>query len=196
MAQENSSLIRRWFEEVWNKGRMEAIDEMASPDAIGHGQAQHDTDIGLREFRIFAMDLRRAFPDFKVTIDRVIEQGDIVVARWTTTMTHEGEFLGFPATGKKVTVTGTSMQRVAERKDRRRLGQLGSAGAAGADWRRPCGAFCGSDRAALGVDVPDRHSLRTHVRTRIGVLRLHRTFAARSPGSAQDDISRKGFDKL
>ena len=32
MAQENSALIRRWFEEVWNKGRMEAIDEMASPD--------------------------------------------------------------------------------------------------------------------------------------------------------------------
>jgi len=112
MAQENSSLIRRWFEEVWNKGRMEAIDEMASPDAIGHGQAQHDTDIGLKEFRIFATDLRRAFPDFKVTIDRVIEQGDIVVARWTTTMTHNGTFLGFPATGKKVTVSGTSMQRI------------------------------------------------------------------------------------
>jgi len=112
MAQENSSLIRRWFEEVWNKGRMEAIDEMASPDAIGHGQAQHDTDIGLKEFRIFATDLRRAFPDFKVTIDRVIEQGDIVVARWTTTMTHKGAFLGFPATGKKVTVSGTSMQRI------------------------------------------------------------------------------------
>src|SRR5689334_9500600 len=112
MAQENSSLIRRWFEEVWNKGRMEAIDEMASPDAIGHGQAQHDTDIGLKEFRIFATDLRRAFPDFKVTIDRVIEQGDIVVARWTTTMTHKGTFLGFAATGKKVTVSGTSMQRI------------------------------------------------------------------------------------
>jgi len=116
MAQENSTLIRRWFDEVWNKGRMEAIDEMASPDAVGHGQAQHDTDIGLKEFRIFAMDLRRAFPDFKVTIDRVIEQGDIVVARWTTTMTHKGEFLGFPATGKKVTVTGTSMQRIANGK--------------------------------------------------------------------------------
>lgn len=62
------------------------------------------------------MDLRRAFPDFKVTIDRVIEQGDIVVARWTTTMTHKDEFLGFPATRKKVTVTGTSMQRIANGK--------------------------------------------------------------------------------
>ena len=116
MAQENSALIRRWFEEVWNKGRMEAIDEMASPDAIGHGQAQHDTDIGLKEFRTFALDLRTAFPDFKVTIDQVIEQGDKVVARWTTTMTHKGEFLGFAPTGKKVTITGTSIQRIVDGK--------------------------------------------------------------------------------
>jgi steroid delta-isomerase-like uncharacterized protein len=113
MAQENSALIRRWFEEVWNKGNMDAIDEMASPDAVGHGQAQHDTDIGLKEFRTFAISLRRAFPDFNVTIDHVIEQGDKVVARWTTTMTHKGEFLGVAPTGKKVTITGTSMQRIA-----------------------------------------------------------------------------------
>ncbi len=112
MAQENSSLIRRWFEEVWNKGRMEAIDEMASPDVVGHGQAQHATDIGLKEFKPFARALRSAFPDMKVTIDYVIEQGDKVVARWTATMTHKGEFLGFAPTGKKVTVTGTTTQRI------------------------------------------------------------------------------------
>jgi steroid delta-isomerase-like uncharacterized protein len=112
MAQENSSLIRRWFEEVWNKGRMEAIDEMASPDVVGHGQAQHATDIGLKEFKPFVRALRSAFPDMKVNIDYVIEQGDKVVARWTATMTHKGEFLGFAPTGKKVTVTGTTTQRI------------------------------------------------------------------------------------
>jgi steroid delta-isomerase-like uncharacterized protein len=112
MAQENSSLIRRWFEEVWNKGRMEAIDEMASADVVGHGQAQHATDIGLKEFKPFVHALRSAFPDMKINIDYVIEQGDKVVARWTSTMTHKGEFLGFAPTGKKVTVTGTTTQRV------------------------------------------------------------------------------------
>jgi steroid delta-isomerase-like uncharacterized protein len=112
MAQENSSLIRRWFEEVWNKGRMEAIDEMASADVVGHGQAQHATDIGLKEFKPFVRALRSAFPDMKVNIDYVIEQGDKVVARWTATMTHKGEFLGFAPTGKKVTVTGTTTQRI------------------------------------------------------------------------------------
>jgi len=112
MAEENSALISRWFEEVWNKGRMEAIDEMASTDVIGHGQAQHDTDVGLHEFRNFAMGLRSAFPDMKVVIDQTLVQGYKVVARWTSTMTHTGEFLGFPATGKKATVTGTSIQRI------------------------------------------------------------------------------------
>jgi steroid delta-isomerase-like uncharacterized protein len=112
MAQENSMLIRRWFEEVWNHGRMEAIEEMASPDVIGHGQAQHATDIGLKEFRVFATDLRGAFPDMKVTIDDVIEQGDKVVARWTATMTHRGQFLGMAPTGKTATITGTSTQRI------------------------------------------------------------------------------------
>jgi steroid delta-isomerase-like uncharacterized protein len=112
MTQENSLLIRRWFEEVWNRGRMEAIEEMASPDVIGHGQAQHATDIGLKQFRVFAADLRGAFPDMKVTIDDVIEQGDKVVARWTATMTHRGQFLGMAPTGKKATITGTSTQRI------------------------------------------------------------------------------------
>ena len=62
MAQENSALIRRWFEEVWNKGRMEAIDEMASADVVGHGQAQHATDIGLKEFKPLCATCVARFP--------------------------------------------------------------------------------------------------------------------------------------
>lgn len=116
MAQENSALIRRWFDEVWNQGRMEAIDEMASPDVVGHGQAQHDTDIGLKEFMPFVVSLRSAFPDMKVVIDQTIEQGDKVVARWTSIMTHKGDFLGFSPTGKKVTITGTTIQRISNGK--------------------------------------------------------------------------------
>jgi steroid delta-isomerase-like uncharacterized protein len=112
MAQAKTDFIRRWFDEVWNKGRMEAIDEMASPDVVGHGQAQHATDIGLKEFKPFVLGFRSAFPDIKVTFDYIIEQGDKVVARWTATMTHKGEFLGFAPTGNKATITGTSTQRI------------------------------------------------------------------------------------
>ncbi len=56
------------------------------------------------------------FPDLRVKIDHIVEQGDKAAARWTATMTHKGEFLGFAPTGKKVTITGTSTQRFSDGK--------------------------------------------------------------------------------
>ena len=41
MSKRNEELAHRWFEEVWNQARVEAIEEMASPDAVGEGQAHH-----------------------------------------------------------------------------------------------------------------------------------------------------------
>jgi steroid delta-isomerase-like uncharacterized protein len=111
MAEENSKLTRRWFEEVWNKKRMATVDEMASPDIVGHGQAQHDTEIGIEQFKTLVHTMHGAFPDLEVIIDQTIEQGDKVAVRWTCTMTHKGTFLGFAPSGKKATITGTSIQR-------------------------------------------------------------------------------------
>jgi len=106
------AFIRRWFDEVWNKKNLAAVDEMTSPNVIGHGQAEHGTDIGLVEFKSFARQLHAAFPDMRVTIDYVVEQDDKVVARWTTTMTHKSEFLGIAPTEKKVVFTGTTTQKI------------------------------------------------------------------------------------
>jgi steroid delta-isomerase-like uncharacterized protein len=114
--EDNAEFIRRWFEEVWNKGRMDAIDEMGSADAVGHGQAEHSVDLGLVEFKQFVRSLRSAFPDIHVTIHDTLAQGDRVVARWSATMTHTGPFLGIAATGRKATVTGMSIQRIVDGK--------------------------------------------------------------------------------
>ncbi len=113
---DNAQFIHRWFDEVWNKGRMEAIDELCRPDAIGHGQVQHEVDVGLVEFKQFARDLRTAFPDIRITIHETLAQGDKVVARWSAKMTHSGTFLGFAPTGRKAEVTGTSIQRIVDGK--------------------------------------------------------------------------------
>lgn len=55
--------------------------------------------------------VRTAFPDFRVETDELIEAGDKVVSRWTVTGTHKGEYMGIPATGKRVNVTGMTLQR-------------------------------------------------------------------------------------
>ncbi len=116
MSGENIVLLRRWFEQVWNQKRLAAIAEMASPDCVGHGQAEHAVVIGLGQFEQFAQGLQAGFPDLNVEIDFAFEQGDKVVARWTATMTHTGPFLEIGPTGRHATVTGTTIVKIANGK--------------------------------------------------------------------------------
>jgi hypothetical protein len=55
MSEENKELLRRWFEEVWNKGRAEAIDEMLAEDGVAHGLSDDPAHpiVGPRDFRPF-----------------------------------------------------------------------------------------------------------------------------------------------
>ena len=116
MSKRNVELAHRWFEEVWNQGRLEAIDEMASAEAVGEGQLHHGPPIDLKQFREFAEDLRRAFPDLHVTIEDTIAAGDRVVLRWHAQMTHRGPFMGVESTGRNVTVSGVTILRYAKGK--------------------------------------------------------------------------------
>jgi len=67
---------------------------------------------GAAAFKEFAARLRGAFPDIHVRIDQTIEEGDMIAARWTATMTHSGDQLGIAPTGQRVGVTGMSMARL------------------------------------------------------------------------------------
>ena len=112
MSKENAALAHRWFEEVWNNKRLDAIDEMADPKAVGHGQQLHDGLINLEDFRAFAAHLQSAFPDLRVTIEDTISEGDQVVVRWQLHMTHSGQFLQYPASNKGVNVSGITILRI------------------------------------------------------------------------------------
>lgn len=109
MSKENKALAHRWFEQVWNKKRLETIDEMAHPKVVGQGQVLHDGLIDLEEFRKFAQHLQSAFPDMRVKIEDTIAEGDRVVVRWQARMTHSGQFLHYPPTQKKVAISGITI---------------------------------------------------------------------------------------
>lgn len=83
--------MHRWFDEVWNKGNAKAIAEMMAENAIIHGLAEAEGDVrGPAGFMPFFEKLRNAFPDIQVTIEDVIEEGDLMASRWTATMTPHG----------------------------------------------------------------------------------------------------------
>lgn len=105
----NKALARRWFEEVWNQGSESAIDELFHPQGKAYGFPDPDSiHVGPEGFKTTHRLFQSAFKDIHIDIDDLIAEGDRVAIRWTCTMIHNGDGLGFPATGKKTTVPGSS----------------------------------------------------------------------------------------
>jgi steroid delta-isomerase-like uncharacterized protein len=114
MTAENKELVRRWFEEVWNKGRVEAIHEMFAEDGIAHGLSD-DAGSPLRgpaAFTTFHATFRNAFPDMVITVEDTIAEGDKVAARCSVRGKHTGNSLGFAATQTPVEFTGITIVRI------------------------------------------------------------------------------------
>ena len=108
----NADLIRRWFEEVWNQGREATIDELCAKHAVGHGQTPDGTNIeGPEHFKQFWRAFCAGFSAIHVELHHTIEQGEMVMARWTLTANHTGPFMGMQPSGKHISTTGMSMQR-------------------------------------------------------------------------------------
>lgn len=107
-----TALGRHWFNEVWNKGRREAIGEILAP-AI----ATHDgnvTTTGPGAFYSFFDRMQAAFSEIHVDVPECFAEGDRICIRWTCTAKHTGDGMGFPATQKNMRVTGISIARVAD----------------------------------------------------------------------------------
>lgn len=105
---------RRWFEEVFSQGHLEAIPELISPE-----YRNHDPNVpggiwaGLEGARALVQTYRAAFPDLKFTITHQIAEGDLVMTRWSATGTHDGPLGPIPASHKLVNITGTNLKRFA-----------------------------------------------------------------------------------
>lgn len=114
MNDQNDTIQHRWFKEVWDKGRAEAIDEMMSPDAIGHGLVDESGNEirGAEAFKSFYKSFRGAFPDIRVIVEDTVSEGDKIVARCTVRATHTGEGIGLAPTNQPVDITGLCMVRV------------------------------------------------------------------------------------
>src|SRR5688500_13432239 len=114
MSEENKELVRRWFDEVWNKGRAEAIDEMFDANGIAHGLSDDPSKpiIGPTDYRPFYEVFREAFPNMEIVIEDMVAEGDKVAARCSVRGKHEGNFMGKAATQSAVDITGITIVRI------------------------------------------------------------------------------------
>jgi len=114
MSEQNKALVRRWFEEVWNKGRAEVIDEMFACEGVAHGLVDQEGKelCGPAGFKPFFESFRNAFPDLQVVVEDTVSEGDKIAARCTVRGTHRGEGVGIAPTDRPVEFTGMTIVRV------------------------------------------------------------------------------------
>ena len=111
MSERNKAIARQVFEEVQSQGKDALVDRLVTRDYVGHtpiGEI-HGPE-GARQFNGL---LRGAFPDFDVTVEDQIVEGDRVVTRWTACGTHDGPFQGIAPTGREIEITGITIFRCA-----------------------------------------------------------------------------------
>ncbi|HEY4047356.1 MAG TPA: ester cyclase [Acidobacteriaceae bacterium] len=109
MSEANKQLARRWFEQVWNQRSEKAIDEIFHPHGKCYGFPDPDSVLeGPEAFKEIHRSFCGAFPDLVINVEEVVAEGDRVAIRWTAGMTHRGDHLGFPASGKKAALAGSS----------------------------------------------------------------------------------------
>lgn len=111
-TQPNKVLARRVFEEVFNRGNLAAVDEIFATRYVYNNPGSPWVSPNRDGLKQLVSTYRTAFPDIHFAIEDQILEGDKVVIRWTAHGTHKDKFLGNPATGKHVTVMGTTVSRI------------------------------------------------------------------------------------
>lgn len=111
-TEENKAIYGRFIEEVFRRGNLAAVDQYLAPGLVDHSGFNPTGDlVGVKQG--FAM-MREGFPDAEAVIEDLIAEGDKVVSRYVFRGTHNGPFMGIPATGKQVEMGGIEVVRFFE----------------------------------------------------------------------------------
>ena len=112
-VEENKAVVRSMYETDYSRDPDKVYEEIKvrySPDFIGHNPWG---DVDLEQYMKNSMAIQKAFSDSKLTLEDLVAEGDRVVQRYAMSGTHQSEFMGVPATGRKVKFGGVMILRFA-----------------------------------------------------------------------------------
>jgi steroid delta-isomerase-like uncharacterized protein len=108
---ENKVLVRKFYEQVWDRGNVEFAHEVFADDYVRHDLRPTQALPGGAGMAKIAADFRRAFPDARWHVDLVLGEDDFVAARWTATATHTGVWGDVEPTGRSAKFSGVNIFR-------------------------------------------------------------------------------------
>jgi steroid delta-isomerase-like uncharacterized protein len=112
--EENKTLVRRWIE-LWDTGNLSEIGDFVTKDYVRHDPNTPEVRGSDAEQQLVAMYIA-AFPDLRFTIEHLVAEGDMVLARLIARGTHRGELKGIPPTGKQIEVAAMELYRLTDGK--------------------------------------------------------------------------------
>jgi steroid delta-isomerase-like uncharacterized protein len=116
---QNVEIAQLFFDEVFNKGNLDVVDQIFAPEYIGYSSATLGGPIeGQEGIKRFVTMYREAFPDIHFEFEDVITTPAQVCVRWTTTGTHEGNLKDITATGRRIEVRGIGIANIVEQQIR------------------------------------------------------------------------------
>lgn len=111
MQDPKARIVERYFEELFNAGRLDLVDELLHPDYVNHSPGSPDLPRGREGVKVVVASMRAAFPDLAYTIEDVVVGEDAVAVRTTVRGTHRGDFLGLSPTGRSFEVQQMTIER-------------------------------------------------------------------------------------
>jgi steroid delta-isomerase-like uncharacterized protein len=112
MSAENKAIIRRLYGEVWNARRLDLVNEIISPSHALHGTNTEGAAIGPEAYKSTVTRFLTGLPDLRFSIDDMVAEDEKLVVSWNISGTHKGDFMGVPATNKKVSIDGITINHV------------------------------------------------------------------------------------
>lgn len=113
-SDQNEAVAHRWHLEICQEGKTNLADEILTPDVIIHGNGQEFNGVDVA--KQLAPSFKSGFSDFRITHHETVASGDLVAILWTGDGTHDGNYLGVPASGQRVHFEGIDLYRLQDGK--------------------------------------------------------------------------------
>jgi steroid delta-isomerase-like uncharacterized protein len=116
MPTEMKAIVRRLYEDVWNRRKLEVVSTLFSPSHALRDNNSPGSSVGPEAYRGQVAMYLAAFPDLRIAVEDTVAEKDKLVTSWTISGTHKGEFLGIRPTNKRVSVEGITIHYLANGK--------------------------------------------------------------------------------
>jgi len=112
VLESNKRLVRQMNAEVWNKTNLDIVDKLYTPDFVLHFLPDGSELRGIDSLRAHIREHRKAFPDWREEIKRIVAERDLVVIQYVSTGTNQGNWIGNSPTGRRIHINEVSIFRI------------------------------------------------------------------------------------